>query len=311
MEKIVYPEVCPLCRKKIGNIDIEAEYVYGGASNQKFYRCEHCSVAFLYPQLSKEEAEDFYSREFEKFMEKRAGKDFDWSGPEAHIKSNEKQYLRRFRFFKEMLSPGKSILEIGCSSGFMLLPLKDKGMEVAGVEPSSGFTSFLKKQGVQVFESIDDVIELEKKFDVVIHFFVLEHVIDPIGFLKNALDSVNPGGNMVFEVPNRNDPLISIYNNPAFNRFYWSMAHNYYFDRTSLEYVLHRITDQCNIQFEIIPDQRYDLSNHMVWALEGKPGGQSKYSCFFTSELERTYMESMIKTGHCDTLVAKIHKGEK
>lgn len=306
-----YPEECSLCRTKIEKIEIVGDFVYGGTSDQKFYRCSNCDVAFLYPTLSKDDARNFYAKEFEKFMEKRAGKDFDWSGPEAHIKSNYKQYVRRLRFFQDMIEPGKRVLEIGCSSGFMLLPLKEKGLEVVGVEPSSGFTGFLKDQGIAVYDSLDALVTASKclkEFDLVMHFFVLEHVSDPIGFLKNALELVVPEGNMVFEAPNRSDPLISIYNIPAFQRFYWSVAHNYYFNRKSLEYVLQQIADSCEITFEIIPEQRYDLSNHITWALEGKPGGQGKYSSFFTPELEKAYLENMMKTGYCDTLIGKIYK---
>ena len=109
---------------------------------------------------------------------------------------------------------------------------------------------------------------------------------------------------MVFEVPSCSDPLISVYNVPAFNRFYWSIAHDYYFNKNSLGYVLKNVTDK----FEIIPEQRYDLSNHMTWALEGKPGGQGKFSSFFTPALENAYRESMIKTGHCDTLIGRVYK---
>lgn len=305
------PEECPLCREKIEEIKIVGDFVYGGTSDQKFYFCSHCDVAFLYPPLSKENEENFYAKEFEKFMEKRSGIDSDWSGPEAHIKSNHNQYKRRLHFFKDFISPRKRVLEIGCSSGFMLLPLKEKGLEVVGIEPSMGFTGFLRKQGVLVYDSLEAMSSgYEKKFDLVLHFFVLEHLRDPVEFLRNALDFVAPGGTMVFEVPSRSDPLISIYNIPAFHRFYWSVAHNYYFNRKSLEYVLRRVAEDCGITFEIIPEQRYDLSNHITWALEGKPGGQGKYSSFFTPALERVYLESMIKTGHCDTFIARIHKME-
>jgi SAM-dependent methyltransferase len=299
------PTECRLCGVKLDVTEVVADFVYGGTHNQKFYRCPYCDIAFLYPPMSEEEEHNFYTREFEKFMEKRAGKDFDWSGPEAHIRSNKKQYERRLRFFSDLISPGKRVLEIGCSSGFMLLPLKEQGLEVAGVEPSGGFTTFLKNQGVPVYDSLEVLSAISsgtKKFDLVLHFFVLEHVRYPIEFLRKALEFVAPGGAMVFEVPSRSDPLICIYNIPDFHKFYWSVAHNYYFNCQSLEYVVRQVAND----FEIFPEQRYDLSNHMTWALEGKPGGQGKYSSFFTPELERTYLESMTKTGYYDTLICRI-----
>ena len=297
---------CSLCGASISRPEVVGDFVYGGTEEQKFYRCPECDVAFLYPAMSQEEEARFYAREFEKFMEKRAGKDFDWSGPEGHIRTNEKQFTRRLRFFDELVAPGRRILEIGCSSGFMLLPLKKRGAEVVGVEPSQNFTSFLKKEGINVYRSIEEIGHEQKMkgFDLIMHFFVLEHIRKPVEFLRQALELVAPGGVMVFEVPSRSDPLLTIYNIPAFQKFYWSAAHHYYFNRASLEYILKKVT----VRFEIIPEQRYDLSNHMTWALDGKPGGQGRFSSSFTGELDRAYLESMTKTGHCDTLVCKIYK---
>lgn len=297
---------CSLCGSSISSPEVVGEFVYGGKEEQKFYRCPGCDVAFLYPPMTEEEEAKFYAKEFEKFMEKRSGKDFDWSGPEGHIRSNEKQFKRRLPFFKEFVAPGKRILEIGCSSGFMLLPIKKKGVEVCGVEPSDNFTGFLKKEGIEIYRSLEDMRKSHKtkKFDLVMHFFVLEHVRKPIDFLKDAMELVAPGGAMVFEVPSRSDPLLTIYDIPAFQEFYWSAAHHYYFNRASLEYILKKAFND----FEILPEQRYDLSNHITWALDGKPGGQGRFSGSFTPELEKAYRESMIKTGHCDTLVCKVYK---
>lgn len=301
------PEKCILCGNKSGDFKIEGDFVYGGSKAQKFYCCPECDVAFLYPEMSGKQGKHFYAKEFEKFMEKRSGDDFDWSGPEVHIKSNKKQYLRRLKFFSDLIAPAKSLLEIGCSSGFMLFLLKEKGMDVIGIEPSAGFGNFLKSRGVTVFDSLDALRKSnnkDKKFDLVMHFFVLEHVRQPVVFLKEALGLVARGGKMIFEVPNRADPLISIYNIPAFQKFYWSIAHHYYFNRKSLEYVLKLL----GVRYEIFNEQRYDISNHMTWALEGKPGGQGRFSAFFTPELEKIYLESMSKTGYCDTLVVRVHK---
>jgi len=303
------PENCRLCKAPLKGPDIVGNFVYGGTSRQKFYRCPRCDAAFLYPPMKKEEESRFYSNEFEKFMEKRSGKDFDWSGPEAHIKSNEKQFKRRLPFFEEFIRPGRRVLEIGCSSGFMLLPLKEMGLDVIGVEPSGNFAGFLKKQGIPVYDSTKKLHKIEGRsqaFDLVMHFFVLEHIGEPIAFLKDALKLVKPGGKMVFEIPSRDDPLLSIYNIPAFHKFYWSVAHNYYFNRVSLEFIMSRLGEK----FEILAEQRYDLSNHVTWALEGKPGGQGRFSGFFTPELERAYSDSMKSTGHCDTLVVRVHKKE-
>ncbi len=54
-------------------------------------------------------------------------------------------------------------------------------------------------------------------------------------------------------------------------------------------------------------DQRYDLSNHMDWARDGRPGVMGRFSHLLGQEIEDQYRQALIKTGHCDTLVAIIH----
>ena len=94
-------------------------------------------------------------------------------------------------------------------------------------------------------------------------FFVLEHISNPILFLKEQLNLLKPNGKIIFEIPNVSDPLYTIYDIPAFERFYWSLAHPWYFSLKSLVYLLNKL----NQPFEIKLDQRYDLSNHMICAV--------------------------------------------
>jgi len=47
--------------------------------------------------------------------------------------------------------------------------------------------------------------------------------------------------------------------------------------------------DKLDSEYEIILDQRYDLSNHLTWARDGKPGGMGKYTSLLGKELEEEY----------------------
>ncbi len=100
-------------------------------------------------------------------------------------------------------------------------------------------------------------------------------------------------------MPNAADPLYSVYDIPAFERFYWSIAHPWYFSDRSLHYLLTRIGHR----YEVRHDQRYDLSNHMVWARDGRPGGMGRFTAQLGDELERVYKQELIRVGKCDTLI--------
>jgi SAM-dependent methyltransferase len=303
-----YPTICRLCCAESSNFVIVGNYVYGGTDNQKFYECPNCDIAFLYPPLTPEEEQYFYTKEYEKFMENRSGKTSDWGGPKSHITANESEVTRRLPYIeKEISNTDLQLLELGCSSGFMLFPLQERGLKVYGVEPSGLFKAYVQSRSIQVYDSIDQ-FEMESgvsgELDLITHYFLLEHVRDPLQFLKQCLRQLKPNGKIFFEVPSRDDPLVSIYNIPDFHKFYWSVAHNWYFNHASLTYLL----DQLKCSYVLIPEQRYDLSNHMWWGAMGQPGGMGKFSASFTNELDEMYKQSMRDTGHCDTYFVWINK---
>jgi SAM-dependent methyltransferase len=301
------PSKCPLC--KCGSIDqsVVTPHVYGDVTKSRaFYHCNKCDVHYQYPALSPEEEARFYSAEFEGFMAGRSGEAGGWQGAESHIRANETTMFRRMKYLTPHVKQDSSILEVGCSSGFMLLPFLKKGHSCTGVEPSGFFSDDLRKHDIDVYPSLGDlkIQNPAKKFDIIIHFFVLEHIADPLVFLENQYDLLNPGGKIIFEIPNVADALYSVYDIPAFERFYWSVAHPWYFSEQSLIYIL----DKMGRPYEILFDQRYDLSNHMTWARDGKPGGMGRYTEQLGKELEELYKQSLVRNRKCDTLIGVITK---
>ncbi len=302
MEKLV----CRSCGADTKKQTVRADFVYGGSEKYKFWQCSECSLVYLWPVPTEKEEEYFYAKEFEKYMSSRTADGRDWSGPEAHIKTNQDHIKRRWKFLENDLSPGKDILEIGCSSGFMMNAFKEAGLNPVGIEPSRVFLDFLRKNSHSAFSSLDELRKETdiKEFDLIVHFFVLEHIRDTEKFLREQIELLKPDGKIIAEVPCVNDPLTSLYKIPAFERFYWSIAHHYYFSPKSLSYIL----DKLRYKYKLIPEQRYDLSNHLVWLQEGKPGGQSRYSHIFSEKTIKSYKEDLIKNWHCDTMFLILEK---
>lgn len=301
------PEKCPLCLAGRELQTIVTAHVYGGKEKgNAFFHCLDCDVRYQYPGLSVEEEAHFYAVEFEKFMSGRAGSQGGWDKVEDHVRANESTRARRMKYLEPCLVAGEKLLEVGCSSGFMLYPLAEAGYKCAGVEPSGVFSEYVKNRGLTVYESLGQLQQMDPKpqFDVIMHFFVMEHIAKPKEFLISQLSLLKPGGKIIFEIPNASDPLYSVYDIPAFERFYWSIAHAWYFNEKSLHYLL----DQIGLHYEILRDQRYDLSNHIVWARDGRPGGMGRFTDLLSAELEESYKEALIKTGKCDTLVGIISK---
>ncbi len=299
------PKNCTLCNSKIKKINIVNANIYGDKEKKrKFYLCKVCDVRFMYPTLSTEEEAKFYKMEFEKFMDKRSGSSNNWLKPKDHLKSNKQVFIRRFDYLKKFLKKKDKILEVGCSSGFMLKNLISKNFSHCyGIEPSGVFSKFLKKEKIKTFRNIEEIEKKKLKFDVIMHFFVLEHIQKPEIFLKKQLSLLNKNGRIIFEIPNVADPLHSIFNIKDFENFYWSIAHPWYFSETSLKYLLKKLRKKFKLEFY----QRYDLSNHIIWNRDGKPGGSGHFTKIWGKKIENEYKKNLAKLRICDTLVGVIY----
>ena len=299
------PKNCTLCNNKIKKIEIVSENIFGDKSKKrKFYLCGFCNVRFMYPTLSPKEEVKFYKMEFEKFMDKRSGTSNNWLKPKEHVKSNKQVFIRRFDYLKKYLNRKDKILEVGCSSGFMLKNLISKNYKKCyGIEPSGVFSKFLKKEKIKTFQDLDQIEKKGLKFDIIMHFFVLEHIQKPENFLKRQLSLLNKNGKIIFEIPNVADPLHSVFKIKEFENFYWSIAHPWYFSEKSLKYLLKKTRKKFNLEFY----QRYDLSNHLIWSRDGIPGGSGHFTKIWGKNIENEYRKNLAKLRICDTLVGIIY----
>ena len=297
-------EICPLC-KNSGQQYLESDFVYGGKDSQNYIYCKHCDFYYLTPKPTEEELNTFYVNNFEDFMDKRSGDDSNWKEEEAHVEIQKREAQRRLPFLVDAIKKNISILEVGASTGFMLNAIKDidPTVNAYALEPSKQFSLYLEKSGYPCFRDPKEIPD-DLKFDLIIHFFVIAHVHDFEEFLLFYLSKLNKGGEMIFETPSATDALYQLYDIPKFKEFYWQVAHLVSFTNKSMKYLL----DKHNLKYEIIPHQRYDLSNHMVWMQQGKPGGRGIYSDTFTDKLEFEYKESLERKWLCDSMIVKVYK---
>lgn len=99
----------------------------------------------------------------------------------------------------------KSLLEIGCAFGDLLMYAKEDGWEVNGVEISS-YASEKARIKVGDYNSIFtgqlEDCSFQKTFDLVVMFDVLEHVPDPISFIRRVRYLIKPNGFAIIDTPN-------------------------------------------------------------------------------------------------------------
>ncbi len=141
-------------------------------------------------------------------------------------------------------------------------------------------------------------------FDYITAFHVFEHLIDPIKILKDLSKILSEHGEIIIEVPNSEDALLTLYENEKFAKFtYWSQ-HIFLFN----DFTIKKMVQQSGLKLNWVKQiQRYPLSNHLYWLSKGLPGGQNIIP-FFNNKLNDLYENELASIGKCDTLIASISK---
>lgn len=96
-------------------------------------------------------------------------------------------------------------IEIGCGNGTNLLKLQRAGHEAVGIEPDPVALEVTRGLGFEAYagtaEELPDAVK-GQKFDWVFIIHALEHCLDPVLAVRNALDLVKDDGLIIIEVPN-------------------------------------------------------------------------------------------------------------
>lgn len=218
----------------------------------------------------------------------------------GNLAANDEDAKRRYEFVKNMIAC-KEICDFGSGYGGFLTLAKEVADSVCGVELESQVAPVYEREQIPLYASIEDT---HKNFDVITSFHCLEHLANPIEFLKTFKWHLKKGGKIILEVPNANDALLRIYKSEAFADFtYWS-AHLYLFTPHTLE----KLAKLAGLKVEFIKCvQRYPLSNHLYWLSHNKPAGHKVWGEFLDNELLKcAYEQTLASLGASDTLFALL-----
>ena len=118
---------------------------------------------------------------------------------------------KRIDWFCDQISEN-NILDIGCSQGILPILLGRKGLIVTGIDNDEESINYAKdmlsKENDDVKYKVkficDDFLEYDfgdKKFAVIVMGEVLEHLDEPLVFLKKASSLLMPEGKFIVSVP--------------------------------------------------------------------------------------------------------------
>jgi SAM-dependent methyltransferase len=195
---------------------------------------------------------------------------------------------------------GKDIIDFGCGEGAFLKRSSALCKSCAGIELSVNSQQKISLFGLPVFDSLDKIDD--NSIDTIFFFHSFEHLNCPLHTLKQAYKKLRRGGHIILEVPHANDFLISVLHLDAFIEFTMWSQHLIFHTYDSLRVFLEH---SGFINTTIKGVQRYPLSNHFGWLLNGKPGGHlTTLSMLDNEDISRIYELTLASLNATDTIVS-------
>jgi SAM-dependent methyltransferase len=148
--------------------------------------CEHCGLARTLPTPDTEQYRSGYAPKTSDGQFTGELSDF-WSPDVAR--------------FVRANSIGRSLLDVGCGVGNLVVAAADVGFEADGIDVDPITTEEARKQGRRVRTGTVD--QLDGAYDAVVVNHVLEHIEDLEGFLTELSRLLTPGGRLFVLAPNR------------------------------------------------------------------------------------------------------------
>lgn len=225
-------------------------------------QCDNCSLVSL--ENPTEDTMNYSSPEYRKSHSPILGKAVS---PEEMYNIQMQFQNNRIQRIESLLSPDSNILEIGSSTGHFLQSIKNRVLDVVGIELDPRHANFAREHcKIKVYEQPIEECNLSTKFDVIFLFQVFEHIQNPLEFLSTLKKYLKPQGTIYLEVPNINDVLLSVYEISSFKEFYYRMPHVYYYSENTLKQILQK----AGFIGTTRTIQEYTLFNHIHWLQLGK-----------------------------------------
>ena len=188
---------CMLCRSKhylpfdiVESFNLSIAYV----------KCKSCGLIHQMPNTNSNLGINFYSENYRKIYQESAEptkKDIWVQQKRAEIILSTVQTL--------IIGKPERYLDIGASSGKLLQTfMKAYRCKSIGVEPGNAYRAFAEQQGLEMYPSLDSLLEREsQRFDFVSIIHVLEHLENPLETLQTIRTALlKENGYLLIEVPN-------------------------------------------------------------------------------------------------------------
>jgi SAM-dependent methyltransferase len=177
---------CPVC----GSTSSQPYVIFDQVG---FVHCDRCPTVFKSFESISIRAPDFYEKAY--FHGRRSGRDRRF----AHRVRKARRWIASVLEFVD----ARSLLDIGCSFGYVIEAGKRLGLASAGVDLSAYAVQVCRQRGHRAeVGSLEKLPFSDGEFDAVIMKHVLEHTPTPQTALAEVRRILSPGGAVLIALPN-------------------------------------------------------------------------------------------------------------
>lgn len=190
----------------------------------RYVQCRSCHLVYVNPQLLPADIEQIYSIGYASKSQ---------SKPEP---IDDRAYRSVLDWAEPYRQIGK-FLDIGCFKGHLLTAAHKRGWSVYGTEISRQAVAYARQKAqLSVFlGSLEAAAYPTRSFDAIVMLDVIEHLSDPLEYLREIRRILRPGGGLYLDTPNYSSLTRRFYGKEWANFFPW---HQYYFTPQTLSRLL-------------------------------------------------------------------------
>ena len=193
---------CPVCRSSNTRLHLDDEEealepsLFGSSrvkiTHGRILRCASCGFGFRERRSNPAEMAELYRQ-------------MDVGIYESETAGRKATAARHLGIVHRFSTGRGRLLDAGCASGYFLHQARQAGWSIAGVEPSEILYAKAREvlgSGAEIYCSVlENTAFPPASFDAITLWDVLEHVSEPVDFMKLCATLLKPGGRLFVNVP--------------------------------------------------------------------------------------------------------------
>lgn len=231
--------------------------------------CAACGHRQLFPLLSEAELIEEYNED--KTVRSQIVKIAPGSDFESMRKKFSEWTVIHADMYWDKLQKCNNILNIGSGYGFLEEELNRRPGKQFNIEGDDigqfRIDNFVGGVCHKINFMTDEIpVNMRGKYDCVMGLHILEHINNPIKYLKNLKPLFTRGGHLIIEVPNLDCFLCEL--STDYSEFFYLYEHVSYFTSKTLKDVVEKAGYVID---KLYTKELYSIENHLNWLRTGKP----------------------------------------